>query len=53
MGAGYSLRNGCSYIDYSIIKVKGIWEKRRADSANGKTDIDGGKAKGKKSYNQG
>ena len=53
MGAGHSLRNGCSYLDYTIIKVKGIWEKRRADSAHGKTDLDRGKAKGKKSYNQG
>ena len=34
-----------------IVKVKGIWEKRRAESADGKTVIDGGKAEGKKSYN--
>lgn len=50
MGAGYHGRNRNKYFHCPISKIEGVWEKGRADHADGKAHSDRGKAKGEKGY---
>lgn len=50
MGAGYHGRNRNKYFHCPISKIERVWEKGRADHADGKAHSDRGKAKGKKGY---
>ena len=50
MGAGYHGRNRSKYFHCPISKIERVWEKGRADYADGKAHFDRGKAKGKKDY---
>lgn len=50
MGAGYHGRNRNKYFHCPISKIERVWEKGRAEHADGKAHFDRGKAKGKKGY---